>query len=119
MTHGFVETGLPTHQKLHVDYKDVDIEQPFHQLILRMPLDKEGIFLQSGKVKVDEEKKVTNGTILRQDLIFIPFGTAVSLPENQFHGSHYSKQGNFGFYSVFVESNWSSSNLQEFESYLS
>ena len=59
MIPGFVETGLPTHQELHVDSKDVDVDKPFHQLILHMPLDEEGIFLRLRKVKVNEGGKRT------------------------------------------------------------
>ena len=80
MIPGFVETGLPTHQELHVDSKEVDLEQPFHHLILHMPLDEEGIFLRLGNVTVDKErKKDADGAILKQDHIFIPFGKAVFL----------------------------------------
>ena len=74
MIPGFVETGLLTHQELHMDSKDVDLEQPFCRLILHMPLNKEGMFLQLGNVTVDEEKKKDiDGVFLIQDPIFILF----------------------------------------------
>ena len=76
--------------------------------------------LRLENVTVDEDKKKDpDGAILQQGLIYIPFGKAVFLPATQLHDGHYSRPGNLRFYSIFADINWNSSNLQEFDSFLS
>ena len=112
LTPEFVEIGNPTYQELHADSKNVKIEKPYHQLIFHMPLDAKEIFLPLGKVKINKEDK--SMPMLKQGIIFIPFGKAVSLPSTQLHGGHYAKPGNSCFHSVFAEHVWNFRNFQDF-----
>ena len=110
MLPGFVETGVASHQGLHLDRRDVNLNKPSLSYILHLPLDTEGLQLRLGKL--DEKSE------LKHSLIRVPFGSAILLPLTQLHAGHYGRHGNFRFHAIFSELAWHKSYLMSLEDYL-
>ena len=51
---GFVKTGNPRHQMLHLDSSSIDFEFPWTSLIVHIPLEEKGQWLRLGKVVPDD-----------------------------------------------------------------
>ena len=134
---GFVKTGKPRHQMLHLDSHDIDLEFPWTLLIVHIPLEEKGQWLRLGKVVTDNNKEksvqenppsrtrrgkgkneVEPGLQLNHRLIYIPFGSGVILPGNQLHAGHYGKEHNMRFHTVLSKSQWDGSCLLDLDQYI-
>ncbi len=113
---GFVSTKTAAHQEIHVDsplaYK---VEKDKQNYILHMPLTVEGLSLRIANVDVKVEEVIESafgkvGTsmdplevkkVTVSDFFYhVPFGTALLLPERQWHAGHYGNEGNLRFHAV-------------------
>ena len=57
---GIVKTGDAQNQVLHLDSMDPDYEDPYTELIVHIPLEQEGQWLQIGKEVLNENGEVEN-----------------------------------------------------------
>ena len=131
---GFVKTGKPRHQMLHLDSHDIDLEFPWTSLIVHIPLEEKGQWLRLGKVVTDNNKEksvqenppsrtrrskgkneVEPGLQLNHRLIYIPFGSGVILPGNQLHAGHYGKKHDMRYHAVLSKSQWDGSCLLDLD----
>ena len=107
MIPGFVETVKPMNQLLHLDSKKVIHDDPYHTLIIHIPLSVEGMWLRLAQIKMkDNNKKLNHG------MIHIPFGSGIVLPCTQYHAGHFGSKGNFCFHAVISSSNWHGTSLE-------
>ena len=75
---GFVKTMKSINQKLHVDLGNVIMDDPYHSLIIHIPLSLEGMWLRLGKInKKDNDKEI------KHSLVHIPFRSGIVLPYTQ------------------------------------
>jgi hypothetical protein len=114
---GFVSTKGAAHQELHVDsplaYKVAASKQNY---ILHMPLSVEGLTLRIANVEDGVEKCIKRAlgrrnssaklpsskkSVSVHDFFYhVPFGSALLLPERQWHSGHYGEVGNLRFHAV-------------------
>jgi hypothetical protein len=114
---GFVSTNGAAHQEVHVDsvlaYKGDTAKQNY---ILHMPLSTEGLVLRIANVADSVEEVIERAFSRRSksprndapdrhikvhDFFYhVPFGSALLLPERQWHAGHYGEEGNLRFHAV-------------------
>ena len=90
-----VQNSAATHQKLHCDYDPngtIVNTASDDCLILHLPLSNEGLWLHlARRVETgceDSDVKINS------NIIHVPFGQAILLKVNQYHGGHYGNIGN-------------------------
>ena len=107
---GFVVTNNAEHQMLHVDNKQaIEDEDGTGAMIVHIPLHPKGMWLRVGLIQ---------DTSLNDQLLFIPFGSGIILPQNQFHGGHYGDVGNLRFHCILSKQKWDGRNLFYIDTYL-
>ena len=65
-------------QKIHVDSKDVLMNDPYYSLIIHIPLSVEGMWLRLDKINQNENNKE-----MKHGLIYIPSRSGIVLPYTQ------------------------------------
>ena len=110
MTPGFVQTTIPTRQDLHLDRKDINVQNLGQRYILHVPLDVEGMQLRLGKF--DDKHQLKHG------LIHVTFGSGILLHFTQLHVGHYGSPGNFRLNYILSEGQWEGTCVMLFQTYL-
>ena len=94
---GIVKTGDAQNQVLHLDSMNPDYDDPYNELIVHIPLEQEGQWLQIGKEVLNEDGEVEN---LIHKMIHIPFGSGVLLSRTQLPAGHYGIFANTRFHCI-------------------